>query len=153
MGRKNGFTLIELLVVVCILGVLALIGFASFNASRKRARDAERKSALNAIKTSLQLYYNIYGAYPSHNASNRIIGCNEPPTACAWGSPWTRGDNVFMKILPDDPISSQDYLYSRIDNETFRLVALLEIADDPDLIKSQTACAYGSGNQYVVCSD
>ena len=52
---KRGFTLIELLVVVAVIGLLATIVVASFTSAQKKARDAKRKSDLDAIKKALEL--------------------------------------------------------------------------------------------------
>jgi len=157
MGKKFGFTLIELLIVIAILGSVALFGLSSFNASKKKARDLERKSSLNQIKTALQLYYNIYGLYPAHDDGNKIVGCGDDPeaaTSCEWDSEWSLETNVFMKRLPADPVApTQSYLYTQISNENYYLIANLEVADDPDIAESQALCGVDSGVQYVVCED
>ncbi len=46
---KKGFTLIELLVVIVIIGILATISVATFSGYFKKARDAERKVAIQTI--------------------------------------------------------------------------------------------------------
>lgn len=53
----RGFTLVELLVVIAIIGILSAIGITSYNQSREKARDAQRKSALASIRTALLNYY------------------------------------------------------------------------------------------------
>ncbi len=59
MGRRNnsagreGFTMIEILVVITIIGILATLILANFGPSRAKARDVQRKTDLNQIKTSL----------------------------------------------------------------------------------------------------
>ncbi len=52
-GRK-GFTLIELLVVVAILAILAVIGATVFNNVQVNARDARRKSDIDAIAKAFE---------------------------------------------------------------------------------------------------
>ncbi|HUW21039.1 MAG TPA: type II secretion system protein [Candidatus Bathyarchaeia archaeon] len=156
MGKKFGFTLIELLIVIVILGVMALIGLSSFSGSKKKARDAERKSSLHQIKNALQLYYNVYGQYPLNDGDYKIVGCGDDPeaaTSCNWDSEWSRETNVFMKKLPADPASSQGFVYTQDGPENYYLIANLETADDPDIAQSQALCGVGSGIQYAVCED
>lgn len=62
---RRAFTLIELLVVISILGILATLVMANFNAARTRARDTQRKSDLFQYRTSLETYANKSGGlYP-----------------------------------------------------------------------------------------
>jgi len=65
----SAFTLIELLVVMALIGTLATLLLANFNAARERARDAQRKSDLRNIQTALRLYYNDYGIFPDNSGT------------------------------------------------------------------------------------
>ena len=58
MIHKRGFTLIELLVVVAIIAVLSVIGLTIFTGVQKGARDARRKSDMEAISKALEVNYN-----------------------------------------------------------------------------------------------
>ncbi len=53
--NKKGFTLIELLVVIVIIGILATISVATFGGYFKKARDAERQSAVQNIATIMKV--------------------------------------------------------------------------------------------------
>lgn len=61
---KSGFTLVELLVVVAIIAILSIIGFAIFTDNLKKARDATRRSDIDAIGSALEAHYKVGGANP-----------------------------------------------------------------------------------------
>lgn len=50
----KGFTLVELLVVVAIIAILATIGLTVFSGAQANARDARRKSDIDAIANALE---------------------------------------------------------------------------------------------------
>lgn len=65
--NKKGFSLIELLVVISIIGLLSTMSVVSLNSAQGRARDAAKKSDLNAISTAMELFNveSIDGTYPA----------------------------------------------------------------------------------------
>lgn len=63
--KNSGFTLIELLVVIAIIGLLSTIVLAPFQSSRKKARDAQRTSQLDATRVALTSYLDDHGTYPA----------------------------------------------------------------------------------------
>jgi len=151
-GKEKGFTLIELVVVVAILGVLIAMAISGITSQMSKARDIQRKSDLKSIKTSLALYYNVWGQYPDSDANNRILGCGNPgPVVCTGGNPWTRGTENYMKILPSDP-GGGDYAYSR-SGEDYSIAATLERTDDPGIADSVAKCGASALGNYVVCQD
>lgn len=130
---SKGFTLIELLVVVSLIGILATLVLANLNAARQRGRDAQRKSDLKSIQNALQLYYGDYGVYPASNGSGQILACGTTAdTACTYGESWTVDGKTYMQTLPDDPVSTQSYVYVRSDLDTYTITACLENASDED---------------------
>ncbi len=56
--EKKGFTLIELLVVIAIVAILAVVVILTLNPAEllKQARDSNRISDLNTIKSALSVY-------------------------------------------------------------------------------------------------
>lgn len=156
MGKKNlrGFTLIELLVVVAIIGILSALILANFNSARERTRDAQRKSDLDQIKKALLLYYHDQSPtrYPS---SSSLV----------FGSAFTSGGIIYMKMVPNDPLSpTQSYLYRPVSGsvpQDFCLRAVLENGADPDGPRSQVKCATActnagvtlGGSDYAACAD
>ncbi len=121
--------MIEILVVITIIGILATLILTNFGPSRAKARDVQRKTDLNQIKTALALYYNVWNEYPD-GSSGSIVGCGPatlPPAPCSWGSVWNRDNLVYMKLLPSDALApSREYSYTSSDNNSFTIKALLE---------------------------
>ena len=135
IGFSNGFTLIELLVVISIIGVLATLVVANFNAARERARDAARKSDLRNIQTGLRLYYNDIGGYPADGSNITITGCNAgagAAVACTYGQNWAFNGITYMKPLPIASLASSGwgYRYDNTNSESYTLYACLENKSD-----------------------
>jgi len=66
MKKSSAFTLLELLVVIGIIGLLVAIGTISYSSAQQRARDARRRSDLEAISRALEQYYAFNsGSYPT----------------------------------------------------------------------------------------
>lgn len=57
-GHRKGFTLIELLVVIAIVAILAVVVILTLNPAEllKQARDSNRISDLNTVKSALAVY-------------------------------------------------------------------------------------------------
>lgn len=54
---SKGFTLVELLVVVSIISILSVIGIIVYNNVQKNARDARRKSDIDAIVKAMETHF------------------------------------------------------------------------------------------------
>lgn len=77
---RRGFTLVELLIVVIILAVLAAVVIPQFAASTDDARAAALDTTLANMRSSLDLYYQQHGEYPSANGD----GTNAADSAAAF---------------------------------------------------------------------
>lgn len=111
-----GFTLIELLLIIAIIGVLAgtVIVFVNPAVQLQRANDARRKSDLSAIQKALEVYYNDNNSYPAS-------------ALVTFGSAWV----PYMGLVPQDPKSpGRNYVYARVDADTYRMYASLERPTD-----------------------
>jgi len=140
-----GFTLIELLVVISIIGILAALIMTNFNAARERARDVQRKSDLNQIKTSLRMYYNDKNLYPLTKNFT-------------FGEPFASGEMVYMKYVPHDPSyivadGAPEYSYLSADGTDYCLITTLENLSDQDIANSHLRCTCGAKSEYVVCPE
>jgi len=133
---SRGFTLIELLVVISIIGILATLLIANMNATRARARDAQRKADLRNIQTALRIYFNDNNKYPGSDGG-QIKGCGEDGSElCSWGGNFASGGQTYMAILPDDPSPDRDYLYTYDSNSlSYTLAACLENQSDDKCMK------------------
>lgn len=72
--RKSGFTIVELLIVIVVIGLLAAITIVAYSGIQARARDAQRRSAMDTIVRALELYKVQNNAYPLANSVNTIAG-------------------------------------------------------------------------------
>ena len=147
LKSNSGFTLVELLVVMTILAVLVSIGLVSFRSSQFRSRDAQRKSDLKQLSSSLELFYSDYGKYPD-GTSGTIEGCSYNSstgtgTACTWGTgEFTDGKTIYFKVIPDDPYTGHSYYYRIVDsptNQKYQLFAALENSEDRDCLGGDCA--------------
>ncbi|MFH0731405.1 MAG: prepilin-type N-terminal cleavage/methylation domain-containing protein [Candidatus Omnitrophota bacterium] len=65
---KRGFTLIEVLIVVILIGILATLLLPQISGMQERARLAEAKQVLGAMRAALMAYRMDEGTFP--NAAN-----------------------------------------------------------------------------------
>ena len=156
------FTLVELLVVISIIGILASIGLVAFRSAQFRGRDAERKSDLKELGSSVELFYADYGKYPSAGADGKIQACEYVSTTgigspCTWGSSEFRDDKgtIYFKVLPEDPVPQNSYFYRIVDagtNQKFQLFAYLENTQDQSIITTIYPCGSGLNCNFSVTS-
>jgi len=142
---KRGFTLIELLVVIAIIGILASFAIASFNSAQAKGRDSRRKADLDAIKKALELY------------KTDTTGAKYYPGSTG---DLTSGSVKYIKAVPTDPkTTTQAYLYSAAPGTPscvatsnctdYRLRAILENSNDPQITASQTTCSGGAAGNFT----
>jgi len=151
---RQGFTLIELLLVIAILGILTVMGLASFTSSLRKGRDSKRKSDVRQIGLALESYFADKGKYPlqAGDGSGKIVGCHTPVVTCNWGGVFTDDVSIYMSQLPQDTLSAQQYYYVSTDGTYFQLYTRLENTMDSDIKfysgpkcvgTDSTSCNYG----------
>lgn len=100
----EGFTLIELMVVILIIGVLSgmVITVLKPQFFYGKGRDAQRKSDLQSVKASLQLYYlDNSRLYPNPGGSAQS----------AYNSLGSTLSDYLSGSLPTDPTNNSSYHY------------------------------------------
>ena len=110
--KPKGFTLIEILVTISIIGLLTMVGITNFRVASQKARDGRRQGDLEQIKAALELYRTDEGEYPGSITPGATIE--------------SAAGTVYMNVVPDDPLSGQDYYYSS-GTDTYTLCAALEL--------------------------
>jgi len=80
---QKGFTLLELLIVIGILAILSTTMIIVINPAEmlKKARDSQRISNLNSLKTAIS-YYITDAAIPSIGATNQCFSSNVTGCTC-----------------------------------------------------------------------
>jgi len=157
MKTKKGFTLLELLIVIGILAILSTTVILVINPAQllKRARDSQRISDLNTMKTAIAYYIteaatpDIGEVYTAKTYSDVLsVKCNAS-TAAATSVAQTTDGNGWIPIdfdgelsggspvgalpsdpnktaIADDPGRYYTYIVGSITNYTFKLVSNME---------------------------
>ena len=55
--KKSGFTLLELMIVIIIVGILASLAMPRFITATRKAKEAEARAVLGAIRSAQIRYY------------------------------------------------------------------------------------------------
>lgn len=138
---KKGFTLIELLIVIAIIGILAVIVFASVNGARIKARNVAAQSDVVEMGKAIEQYQDTYGgnivqAATANDATDiaggtyggdGLNGTNEVPTGSGFLSIFN--NVVYPLNLQASQSSNYYYIYKTSTND-----ALHTTSTDPSAI-------------------
>lgn len=142
MINKKGFTLIELLVVISIIGILMGLSIFGLKGARESARDAQRKSDLELVRSGLELYKSDCNDYPSGSSlPSPLTGDDSVPSCSA--------SNTYIQSVPTDPNSpSREYLYYS-DGNIYEICASLEQGTGTVSCGSSSTCGNETCNYKV----
>lgn len=159
-SKIYGFTLIELLVVIAIIGILSTVAMTSLQGARAKARDARRKTDMDAISLAVEQYYAQYGTYT-------IPGTGYNSCSCGWfnredgAAPYVKSiatgleEAGYFTDAPRDPSINSDnvtpqYMKYQCGNG-FYVYAKLERPSAADQATyDNAACKPGYGMNYAV---
>ncbi len=140
----RGFTLIELLVVISIIGILLGLSVFGLQGARLSARDARRKSDLEAIRSGLEMYKADCNSYP---LTAQVAGGTALVGAA--GLAGCTG-NTYISLIPMDPVSpARSYAYVSA-GTTYTLCAALEQAPSPAMAPNPACGSCTVGCNYRV---
>lgn len=133
---RQAFSLFEILIVIVLLSLLIVTSYLVIPKLIQKAFDARRKSDVDNIKKSLEIYYSFAEEFP-----DTLPDC---------GQPLVYKTQVIMPSLLCDPVTKESYFYQtkKIDNKiAFRLYAILANSDDTSIAK--VGCQGGCGSDCI----
>lgn len=97
---KKSFTLVEILVVTTIIVLLTATAIVTYSTFLKQSRDAKRKTDLEQIRASLEMYRSNNDTYPVGSVYSTTLSVLTTPV-------------IYIQSLPTDPKDpTYTYYYS-----------------------------------------
>lgn len=106
--KNSGFSLVELLITVSIIAILIAIGVASYATINKQSRDTKRKSDIEQIRSSLEMYRADNGSYPSAGSGSWVAASSATDALIGLTPSLVP---TYFSVVPRDPKSAQNYMY------------------------------------------
>lgn len=110
---STGITLVELIIAMCLLGVLAAIGIATYNGYIERANISKAISDISVISFKVRYFYQDENQYPDSLSEVQMGGLLDP-----WGNPYKylnlqkNGNGGARRDKNLNPLNSDFDLYS-----------------------------------------
>lgn len=151
MALKNkqiGFSLIELLVVMTVMAILIGLSAFGLQQARESARDGQRKSDLETIRTALSFYRSDCNFYPTPAGG---VGADfKTNFGTSFSSTCTGSTNTYIDKIPSDPLSGRNYWYYS-NGTTYKICSALEAETTADTVCTVTAPVANCGTGFT-CS-
>ncbi|HVV62975.1 MAG TPA: type II secretion system major pseudopilin GspG [Pseudolabrys sp.] len=118
LAGSSGFTLIEMLVVLVIIGlIMGLVGPRVLNYLTE-ARVKAAKLQIEALSSSLDLYYLDTGRYPTTSEGLTAL-VRRPGNMAGWNGPYVKGG-----IVPEDPWKHAYIYRSPAEGAPYEIISL-----------------------------
>ncbi len=144
----RGFTLIELLVVISIMVILIGLSVFGLQQARESARDGQRKSDLETIRTGLSFYRADCNFYPT--PASGTGGDFKTKFGSSFNGNCITPTPNYIEKVPSDPLVGRSYYYTS-DGTIYNICSSLETETGPTPVQC-TGATCGSGvncNYYV----
>ena len=120
LKHEKGFTLIELMIVVAIIGILAAIAIPNFMNYQCKAKQAEAKNLLGALKTAEESYFVEHGVYKDETSFNVIGFKAKGDTRYTFTVPTINNTNDFFQAQAQATINGDPDVWTMTSNGTLR---------------------------------
>lgn len=117
MPKPSGYTLIELLVVLTIIATLSTIGFVTYTAFLKNARDSRRQADLKFIQSALEQYHGDQKHYPAG------LDFGDRLTNATGVTPAPVVSKIYLNSVPIGPLGVAEYLYKAFKADNSQCIA------------------------------
>ncbi len=146
--KKEGFTLVELMIVIAVLSILMAISIPNYINFQRKAKAAEAKSSLGAIRRTLFAHYAEYDNYNAGNigtltfntGNNQGTPFGDSTAAIGDKMPWDY--NTAFSVLGFNAEGSVYYNYSMETNTLAGVAAAFTVMASADLDKNGLVSHY-----------
>lgn len=141
--RQAGFTYLEILIVLLVIGVILSISVASYSNLHSNSLDQRRKTDIEEVRSALEQYRSVNGAYPTPNLTQGL----------AFGSAGlTDGTNVYMQKIPQDPQAPKRQYYYTTASDDYTLAAQLNTAEPTACVSPPGGDLCGQAGSELGCN-
>lgn len=140
LQTKHGFTLVEILIVIALVGFLSTLGLASYMGTLTSSRDNKRKTDIEQIRQSLELYRSDNGQYPTGTwvtVSSLVSGVLAD----------------YLSTAPTDPLGNNGpgYYYRGVGSPTVLSYCICTSMEKEDNETAVPSVCGAAGSQHAQC--